>query len=195
MKTSYGERDYKFGQTMLTLRTEIGLTQVGLATHLGVSRRAVGEWEAGNSYPKVEHLKELIALAVKSRAIPKENAAQEIRELWKEAHQKVLLDEAWLSALLDQPSSPPPDTTPPPARENRTSPLAMSNNVTQPGLDRECKRRQSVSPEPPTSSQSPGLPVGKFLHMRVILEHIQGTSLEVDDSQGCFLSTDTCANN
>ena len=166
MKTSYGERDYKFGQTVLTLRTAIGLTQVGLATHLGVSRRAVGEWEAGSSYPKVEHLKELIALAVKSQAIPAGNAAQEIRKLWQEAHQKVLLDEAWLSALLDQPSSPPPVTTPPPAKETRTSALVMSNNVTQPNLDRKCKRRQSVSPEPPTSSQSLGsyLPVGKFPH-------------------------------
>jgi ABC-type branched-subunit amino acid transport system substrate-binding protein len=30
---------------------------------------------------------------------------------------------------------------------------------------------------------------------RVILEHIEGTSLEVDESQGCFLLTDPCANN
>jgi len=32
---SYRERDYTFGQTMLTLRTSIGLTQIGLATRLG----------------------------------------------------------------------------------------------------------------------------------------------------------------
>ncbi len=37
---SYGERDYAFGQTMLTLRTSIGLTQAGLADLLGVSRQA-----------------------------------------------------------------------------------------------------------------------------------------------------------
>ncbi len=46
MKRSlYGERDYAFGQIMLALRTAIGLTQAGLADHLGVSQRAVGEWE------------------------------------------------------------------------------------------------------------------------------------------------------
>src|SRR5215467_13550525 len=57
--TSYGERDYAFGQRMLKLRTSIGLTQAGLAGLLGVSRQAVGEWEAGSSYPKAEHLKAL----------------------------------------------------------------------------------------------------------------------------------------
>ncbi|TMB77757.1 MAG: hypothetical protein E6J48_12865 [Chloroflexi bacterium] len=43
---SYGERDYAFGQRMLTLRTTIGLTQANVAQHLGVSRKAVGGWEA-----------------------------------------------------------------------------------------------------------------------------------------------------
>jgi transcriptional regulator with XRE-family HTH domain len=37
----YGERDYSFGQVMVTLRTAIGMTQVELAEFLGVSRRAV----------------------------------------------------------------------------------------------------------------------------------------------------------
>src|SRR5579864_1413463 len=100
--TIYGERDYRFGQLMLTLRNRIGLTQAGLATHLNVSRRAVGEWEAGNSYPKTEHLKDLIALGVMQQAFPLGYEAEEIRLLWKAAHQKVLLDERWLSTLLDQ---------------------------------------------------------------------------------------------
>src|SRR6266849_7629290 len=56
-RSSYGERDYAFGQMMLTLRTHIGLTQAGLAELLHVSRRAVAEWEAGSAYPKAEHLK------------------------------------------------------------------------------------------------------------------------------------------
>jgi len=40
---SYRERDYAFGQLVLTLRTTLGLTQAGLAEPLGVSRRAVAE--------------------------------------------------------------------------------------------------------------------------------------------------------
>ena len=99
----YDERDYAFGQAMLTLRTHIGLTQAGLADLLGVSRHAVGEWEAGTSYPKAEHLKELITLGVQQQAFPPRREAEEIRTLWHAAHQKLLLDEAWLASLLDRP--------------------------------------------------------------------------------------------
>ncbi len=99
--TAYDERDYTFGQTMLRLRTEIGLTQAGLANMLGVSRRAVAEWEAGSSYPKTQHLKALVALGVKSQAFRAGHEAEEIRALWKVACQKVLLDEHWLSTLLE----------------------------------------------------------------------------------------------
>ena len=102
-RSSYGERDYAFGQEMLTLRTHIGLTQAGLAELLGVSRRAVAEWEAGSSYPKVERLKQLIALAVQQQAFAVGREAEEIRALWKAAHQKLLLDESWLATLLSRP--------------------------------------------------------------------------------------------
>jgi WD40 repeat protein/transcriptional regulator with XRE-family HTH domain len=104
---SYHERDYTFGQAMLKLRTSIGLTQAGLADLLGVSRRAVGEWEAGSNYPKAERLQHLIALCVRQHVFAPEREEEEIRALWKTAHQRVLLDEAWLSALLTRPSAPP----------------------------------------------------------------------------------------
>src|SRR5260221_12608637 len=101
-RSLYGERDYAFGQRILTLRTQLGLTQTGLAEPLHVSRRAVTEWEAGSSYPKAEHLKQLIALGVPQQAFPAAREAEEIRALWHAAHQKLLLDEAWLAALLGQ---------------------------------------------------------------------------------------------
>src|SRR2546421_1541771 len=104
---SYRERDYAFGQAMLTLRTTIGLTQAGLADLLGVSRRAVGEWEAGSSYPKAHHLQHVMSLAVQQQAFAAGREEEEIRAFWKAAHLKVLLDESWLSALLNQPSPPP----------------------------------------------------------------------------------------
>ncbi len=102
MKQSfYGERDYAFGQAMLTLRTSIGLTQAGLAAQLGISQKAVGRWEAGSSYPKAEHLKTLLALAVRQRAFPVGREEEEIRAFWHAAHQKVLLDAVWLQGILD----------------------------------------------------------------------------------------------
>src|SRR5215472_16222232 len=106
MKTSCNERDDPFGSAMFTLRTATGLKQAELANLLGISRLAVGKWEGGISYPKVEHLKEVIALGVKYQVFPAGREAEGIRALWKAAHQKVLLDEDWLSMLLSQPLSP-----------------------------------------------------------------------------------------
>ena len=104
---SYRERDYTFGQTMLTLRTSIGLMQAGLATRLGVSRRTIGEWEAGSNFPKAEHLKQFLELCVQQQVFAPEQKEEEIRALWKTAHQRVLLDERWLRVLLARPSTPP----------------------------------------------------------------------------------------
>ncbi len=97
---SYQERDYAFGQRMLTLRTALGLTQAGLAEQLGVSVRAVVGWEGGSSYPSAEHLQQVITLAVRASIFSPGREEQEIRALWKATHQKVLLDERWLATLL-----------------------------------------------------------------------------------------------
>jgi DNA-binding XRE family transcriptional regulator len=86
---------------MQKLRNTIGLTQAGLADRLGVSWRTVAGWEAGSSYPITEHFKELIALAIQQQAFAVGHEVEEIRVLWKVAHQKTLLDERWLCALLD----------------------------------------------------------------------------------------------
>src|SRR5437588_6782899 len=104
---SYSERDYAFGQMMLSLRMRISLTQAGLAELLHVQRRSVAGWEAGSSYPKADHLKELITVAVQQQAFAAGREAEEIRALWKAAHQKVLLDEDWLRDLLAPPAPIP----------------------------------------------------------------------------------------
>lgn len=92
---------------MLSLRMAIGLTQAGLADILEVSRHAVGGWEVGQSYPKAERLKQLIELGLQQRAFAAGQEAEEIRALWRAAHQKVLLDERWLHELLSQPEPVP----------------------------------------------------------------------------------------
>ncbi len=100
-RTSYRELDYAFGQLMLSLRTVMGLTQTDLANSLGVSRQSVAEWESGSKYPKAERLRSFIALAFQHRALSAGQEADEIRALWKAAHQKLPLDEAWLTTLLE----------------------------------------------------------------------------------------------
>src|SRR5437588_8147002 len=104
---SYGERDYAFGQMILTLRTTIGLTQAGLADQLGVSRRAVAEWEAGSTYAKADRLKQLVELGVQLQVFAAGREDEEISALWRAAHQKLLLDEDWLHALLAPPAPVP----------------------------------------------------------------------------------------
>src|SRR2546428_9572386 len=79
---SYRERDYAFGQLILTLRTRIGLTQEGLGERLGVSRRAVAHWEAGLNYPDIAHLPALIGFGVHQRIFPAGQVAAEVRSLW-----------------------------------------------------------------------------------------------------------------
>src|SRR5437660_3827906 len=124
----YRERDYAFAQLVLTLRTAIGLTQTGLAERLGASRRAVAEWEGGLSYPKAERLKELITLGMQQQAFAAGREEEEIRALWKAAHQKVLLDDAWLRDLLA--SARPVQLSPPagmPAAHKGVEPAAFTH--------------------------------------------------------------------
>ncbi len=108
MKRSlYRERDYTFGRVMLTLRTRLELTQTELAAMLGVTRRAVIDWEGGLTYPKSDHLKQFVVLAIERQVWPFGREAEEVRTLWQAARQKVLLDEAWLGGLLSHILAPP----------------------------------------------------------------------------------------
>jgi transcriptional regulator with XRE-family HTH domain len=132
---SYGERDYAFGQRMLALRTAIGLSQAGLADLLGVSRQAVGDWEAGSSYPKAHHLQHLIRLAVQQQAFPPGREAEEIRALWKAAHQKVLLDEQWLSTSLGNARSSLALVTPLPVTPVPEKPSAPARAASGPRVE------------------------------------------------------------
>ena len=104
----------------------------------------MGEWEAGSSYPTAHHLQHLITLAVRAAAFPPGREEEEIRAFWKAAHQKVLLDEAWLAALLKQPSPPP---TPVPVEESGgaevgSAPLASSEERVRSSPSRQ--KRTSV---------------------------------------------------
>ena len=75
------------------LRMASGLTQAGLANLLGVSRNAVVGWEVGQSYPSADHLKASIVLGLEQHVWAAGREAEEIRALWRAAHQKVFLDE------------------------------------------------------------------------------------------------------
>ena len=105
-RSLHREPDYVFGHRMLTLRTSIGLTQDGLAAALGITRKAIGRWEAGERYPKAAHLQALLALALQHSVFAAGEEEEAIRAFWRAAHQKVLLDERWLHELLSPPAPP-----------------------------------------------------------------------------------------
>jgi tetratricopeptide (TPR) repeat protein/transcriptional regulator with XRE-family HTH domain len=109
-KTSYREQDHTFGQQMLTLRTTTGLTQAELGKILHVSRHTIGAWESGESYPKSDHLEAFITLIFEQQGFQAGSEEEQIRILWRSAHQKVLLDELWLKSLLEQQVAPPVST-------------------------------------------------------------------------------------
>jgi WD40 repeat protein/transcriptional regulator with XRE-family HTH domain len=128
----YRERDYAFGQAMLTLRIASGLTQAGLADLLGISRQAVVRWEAGSSYPQTKHLKHFLALCLQQQAFPPGREADEIRSFWKIAHQKGLFDENWLAALLDNLRS---SAVSRPTEDTSTSDQVVAQPILAPKVD------------------------------------------------------------
>src|SRR6266699_1525000 len=132
---SYRQRDHAFGQSMLALRTSLGLTQAELAERLRVSGRAVREWEAGGSYPKAEHLKQFIALAVTHQAFAAGREAEEIRAFWQAAHQKVLLDERWLQELLGTQRPRLASVPPEPVEQTRSSEQVGAQPARGPQVD------------------------------------------------------------
>src|SRR5258707_12517455 len=106
--SSYRERDYAFGQMMLTLRTKLTLTQTELADLLGLRRRTVIDWEGGLTYPTVDHLKHFVILAIERQAFAAGREAEAVRALWPAAGQQRLLDEVWLDGLLAHLQATPP---------------------------------------------------------------------------------------
>ena len=123
----YGERDYAFGQLMLTLRTAIGLPQAGMAERLGVSQRAVAGWETGSSYPKAERLKQLIELGMEPRPLPpgtrkrrfvRSGVQRTRRCCWMSAGFRTCSLRLGPSSVSHRPSRslPPRERSPPPSR-------------------------------------------------------------------------------
>ena len=136
MESSYTDPDYAFGQYMLTLRTNIGLTQAAVAEILGVSRRAVVTWESGDRYPSPEHLKRFITLAVQHEAFPAGWGEGEIRALWRMAREKVLLDEVWVASLLRQSHVQAQPTVSPPVTQTTDIGPARAPGAGVPGGSR-----------------------------------------------------------
>ena len=108
----YRVRNYAFGQQLLTLRTRAALTQIALASQIGVNRRSVQKWETGESYPKAETLQRLIAVLLIQGVFIVGQEAEEAAQLWELASQAAphplgAFDAVWFARLLAERASTP----------------------------------------------------------------------------------------
>ena len=115
----YRERNYAFGQQLLTLRTRAGLTQIALAAQIGVNRRSVLNWETGELYPKAETLQRLIAVLLAQGVFTAGQEAEQAAQLWQQAsqdapHPLAAFDAASFARLLAERSSTPAPAHAPP---------------------------------------------------------------------------------
>jgi WD40 repeat protein/class 3 adenylate cyclase/transcriptional regulator with XRE-family HTH domain len=115
----YRERRYALGQQLLTLRTRAALTQIALASQIGVNRRSVQNWETGESYPKAETLQRLLAVFLAQGVFTRGHEAEEAAQLWEQAsqdapHPLAAFDATWFARLLAGRSSPAASPPAPP---------------------------------------------------------------------------------
>src|SRR5437762_14301995 len=71
-------------------RGHVSFSWLALRCRVKSTRRAVGEWEGGLNYPKASHLQDLIGLCVQHHVFEPGREEEQIRALWKTAHQRVL---------------------------------------------------------------------------------------------------------
>src|SRR5262245_56454317 len=103
----YQDRKYEVGQQLLILRTRTRLTQADLAGSIGVNRRSIQNWEAGVSYPKEDHLQQLIAVFLKHNTFTSGHEREEAEALWEQVSQDAprplaLFDVAWFDRIGGQ---------------------------------------------------------------------------------------------
>ncbi|HZR41128.1 MAG TPA: helix-turn-helix domain-containing protein [Ktedonobacteraceae bacterium] len=101
----YKLKDGRFGLLALSLRERVGLTQVQVATAVGVSERSIQQWEAGTAYPAVANLKKFIEVCLYHGAFVSGREQDEVKALWEQAvssasRRKALFDEIWFDDLL-----------------------------------------------------------------------------------------------
>ena len=115
----YTTKDYRFGLQLLSLRKKASLTQEEMASRMGVSEKAIRNWEGGASYPTGLHLKKLIETFLFSSAFTPGHERGNAKALWEQAcenatHSNIPFDENWFDTLsqrqVSASTSPPTPT-------------------------------------------------------------------------------------
>ena len=101
----YRERTYAVAERLLALRTRTRLTQADLAAQVGVHRRSVQKWEAGEAYPTAQALQRLIAIFLAQGVFTPGHELEEIAGFWQQVSQDAPrplapFDPDWVTGLL-----------------------------------------------------------------------------------------------
>jgi transcriptional regulator with XRE-family HTH domain len=103
----YKHKDFHFADRVLMLRKRADLTQEEVALRIGVTTRAIRNWEGGSNYPEDAHLRKLIELYLAHQVFLPGREQDEARALWDQLREssdqrRSVFDEWWFTALLTQ---------------------------------------------------------------------------------------------
>src|SRR6266700_3860623 len=120
----YKLRDYRFSRWLVTLRKKVGLTQEEVAGVVGVSEKAVRNWESGMSYPTPVNLKKLVEIYLHRGAFLPGQEQAEAKALWEQAYEhsarsNEYFDGDWSTAVYKQQSPDQPPSLPSPIQPLR----------------------------------------------------------------------------
>src|SRR5213078_4138497 len=103
----YKLRDFNFAQRLVVLRKRAHLTQKDIALRLGISKKAVRNWEGGSHYPSDANLRKLIEIYLYKDVFIPDHEQDEVHLLWEQLHECnpsriSSFDERWFLALLEK---------------------------------------------------------------------------------------------
>lgn len=104
---NYKLLDYEFGILIQALRKKAGLTQTELAKLVGVSKRAVLNWEAGDSYPQTNRVRRLVEIFLDKGCFTSQEEHTEAEFFWGKAtgaktDVKDAFNVDWFNTLLQE---------------------------------------------------------------------------------------------
>src|SRR5258706_8990867 len=99
--------DFAFAKRLLALRKRAGLTQDEVALMLGVTEKAIRNWEGGSNYPTEFNLRKLIELYLDKNVFSSGQELNEARTLWEQILERAnrrgsTFDELWFATVLKE---------------------------------------------------------------------------------------------
>src|SRR5260370_2432473 len=150
MTSHYKFRDYQFAQRIMALRKKAGLTQEEIAIQVGVSERALRNWEGGIHYPNGTNLQKLIKIYLLRKVFTSGQEQEEAKALWELLGQStsrhLVFDEGEFRLLLEVQDPLSGSTGQAYGGEPSTALIPLEDRATSVALAGTSTVQQAVSP-------------------------------------------------